>query len=243
MTNLIRGHIYQLKKDRFFYGCLGIGLIFLAVFIRIFLLGFTSDTGMTSMMQTFLGGDMVLYAFMVLAANIIAEVYRSGAMKNIVGRGISKKNYYLSMVFTISGAYVLVMLVLSILMDVFAMSKYGMGTLEYPAYFALSIVAKILFVMAHISFAVTMAVLTQNVITGAIFGFLVPYIPQAVEMVLGIFKIHISLDFIKLSAHMPSVYEASNQLSTFLPCFLVAGGYLILSFLIGFQRLKGQDIK
>lgn len=82
MTNLIRGHIYQLKKDRFFYGCLGIGLIFLAVSIRIFLLGFTSDTGMTSMMQTFLGGDMVLYAFMVLAANIIAEVYRSGAMKN-----------------------------------------------------------------------------------------------------------------------------------------------------------------
>ena len=175
MTNLIRGHIYQLKKDRFFYGCLGIGLIFLAVSIRIFLLGFTSDTGMTSMMQTFLGGDMVLYAFMVLAANIIAEVYRSGAMKNIVGRGISKKSYYLSMVFTISGAYVLVMLVLSIFMGIFAMSKYGMGTLEYPAYFALSIVAKILFVMAHISFAVTMAVLTQNVITGAIFGFLVPY--------------------------------------------------------------------
>lgn len=107
------------------------------------------------MMQTFLGGDMVLYAFMALAANIIAEVYRSGA----------------------------------------------------------------------------------------IFGFLVPYIPQAVEMILGVFKIHISLDFIKLSAHMPSVYEASNQLSTFLPCFLVAGGYLLVSFLIGFQRLKGQDIK
>ena len=62
-------------------------------------------------------------------------------------------------------------------------------------------------------------------------------------MILGVFKIHISLDFIKLSAHMPSVYEASNQLSTFLPCFLVVGGYLLVSFLIGFQRLKGQDIK
>lgn len=172
MRNLIRGHIYQLKKDRFFLGCLGVGLIFLAISILIFLLGFTSDTGMTSMMQTFLGGDMVLYAFMVLAANIIAEVYRSGAMKNIVGRGISKKNYYLSMVFTISGAYILVMLVLSIFMGVFAMSKYGMGTLEYPAYFTLSMVARILFVMAHISFAVTMAVLTQNVITGAISVFL-----------------------------------------------------------------------
>ena len=233
MRNLIHGHIYQLKKDRFFLGCLGVGLIFLAISIRIFLLGFTSDTGMTSMMQTFLGGDMVLYAFMVLATNIIAEVYRSGAMKN----------YYLSMVFTISGAYILVMLVLSIFMGVFAMSKYGMGTLEYPAYFALSMVARILFVMAHIIFAVTMAVLTQNVITGAIFGFLVPYIPQALEMVLGFFKIHISLDFIKISTHMPSVYDASNQLSTFLPCFLVAGGYLVLSFLIGFQRLKRQDIK
>ena len=195
------------------------------------------------MIQTFLGGDMVLYAFMVLAAIIIAEVYRSGAMKNIVGRGISKKNYYLSMVFTISGAYILVMLVLSIFMGVFAMSKYGMGTLEYPAYFTLSMVARILFVMAHISFAVTMAVLTQNVITGAIFGFLVPYIPQALEMALGFFKIHISLDFIKISTHMPSVYDASNQLSTFLPCFLVASGYLVFSFLIGFQRLKRQDIK
>ena len=118
-----------------------------------------------------------------------------------------------------------------------------MGTLEYPAYFALSIIARILFVMAHISFAVTMAVLTQNVITGAIFGFLVPYIPQILEMMLRFFKIHISLDFIKLSTHMPSVYEASNQLSTFLPCFLVAGGYLLVSFLIGFQRLKRQDIK
>ena len=118
-----------------------------------------------------------------------------------------------------------------------------MGTLEYPAYFTLSMVARILFVMAHISFAVTMAVLTQNVITGAIFGFLVPYIPQALEMVLGFFKIHISLDFIKISTHMPSVYDASNQLSTFLPCFLVAGGYLVFSFQIEFQRLKRQDIK
>lgn len=199
--------------------------------------------GMPSTVQTFLSGDMVLYAFMVLAANTIAEIYRSGVMKNIIGRGISKKNYYLSMVFTISGACLLVMLVLSIFMGVFAMSKLGMGTLEYPAYFALSIVARILFIMTHISFAVTMAVLTQNVITGAIFGFIVPNIPQILEMVLGFFKIPISLDFIKISTYMPSFYDASNQLSTFLPCFIVTGVYLILSCLIGFHRLKGQDIK
>ena len=34
MKNLIRGHIYQLKKDNFFFGCLALGVIFLIVSIR-----------------------------------------------------------------------------------------------------------------------------------------------------------------------------------------------------------------
>ena len=29
MKNLIRGHIYQLKKDNFFFGCLAFSLAFL----------------------------------------------------------------------------------------------------------------------------------------------------------------------------------------------------------------------
>lgn len=35
MKNLIRGHVYQLKKDRFFYGCLALSCAFLVVSIRL----------------------------------------------------------------------------------------------------------------------------------------------------------------------------------------------------------------
>ena len=88
-----------------------------------------------------------------------AEAYRSGVIKNIIGRGISKKQYYLSIVFTISAAYLLVMLLSSIIMGVIAASKFGMDTNFYPSYCSFSIIARILFVMAHISFAVTMTIL------------------------------------------------------------------------------------
>ena len=242
MKNIIRGHIYQLKKDNFFFGCLALGVIFLIVSIRFPSLGLESS-GIDSLFGTFLGGDIVLYAFMLLTANMIAEAYRSGVIKNIVGRGISKKPYYLSIVFTISAAYILVMLISGIIMGVLTASKFGMGTILYPGYYAFSIIARILFVMAHISFAVTMTILTRNAITGVIFGLVIPNIPQILEMVLGFLRIHIDLDFFKISTHMPSVYAASNDLSSFLPCFVVLCGYLILSVFTGFRLFKHQDIK
>lgn len=180
---------------------------------------------------------------MLLTANIVAEAYRSGVMKNIIGRGISKKKYYLSIVLTISVTYILVMFISGIIMGVLAFNKFGMGTELYLGYYGLSIIARILFVLAHISFAVTMTVLTRNAITGVILGIAIPNIPQILQMVFDFLKIHIGLDFFKISTHMPSVYEASNDLSSFLPCFVVLGGYLILSIVVGFRILKHQDIK
>lgn len=118
-----------------------------------------------------------------------------------------------------------------------------MGTISYPGYYALSVAARILFVMAHISFALTATIYTRNAITGVIIGLAIPNIPKILEMVLGFLRIQIDLDFIKISTHMPSVYAASNDLSSFLPCFVVLIGYLILSIVVGFWLLKHQDIK
>lgn len=245
MKNLIGGHIYQLKKDKFFYGCLALGLAFLMVTIRVSSLEFEliSVTAVDSWLSTFLGGDIVLYGFMLLTANMVAEAYRSGVMKTIVGRGTSKEKYYLSVVLTVSTAYLLVMLISGVVTGTLAFGKFGMGTVLYPTYYALSVIARILFVMAHISFAITMTILTRNAIAGVILGLVIPNIPQILEMVLHFLKVNNGLDFLKLSEHMPSVYSASSDLSTFLPCFVLLGGYLILSVVAGFRLLKHQDIK
>lgn len=245
MKNLICGQIYQLKKDNFFFGCIALSFIFLIVSIRFFSSGSEPSPvmGVDSLMGTFLSGDIILYAFMLLTANIVAEAYRSGVMKNIIGRGISKKKYYLSIVFTTSAAYLLVMFISGIIMGFLAFNKFGMGTTSYLGYYGLSIIARVLFVMAHISFAVTMTILTRNVITGVILGLVIPNIPQILEMFFNFLKIHIDLDFYKISTHMPSVHAASNDLSSFLPCFAVVSGYLILSIVAGFRFLKYQDIK
>ena len=245
MKNLIRGHIYQLKKDNFFFGCLALSFIFLIVSIRSLSPGPESipAMGVEKLVGTFLSGDIILYAFMLLTANMIAEAYRSGVMKNIIGRGISKKKYYLSIVFTISAAYLLVMVINSIITGALAGIRFGIGTVSYSGYYALSIIARILFVMTYISFAVTMALLSRNAIAGVIFGLVIPNLPRIFEMLFGFLKIHISLDFLKISTHMPSVYAASNDLSSFLPCFVVLCGYFILSIFAGFRILKHQDIK
>ena len=136
-------------------------------------------------MVHFLSGDIVLYGFMLLTANMIAEAYSSGVMKNIIGRGIPKKRYYLSIIFTISAACVLVMLSGGVIMGGIAASKFGIGPVLYPSYYALSVAARILFVVAYISFALTMTIYTRNAITGFIFGLLIPNIPKILEMVLG----------------------------------------------------------
>ena len=60
MKNLIRGHIYQLKKDNFFFGCLALSCILLAMSIR-FSLSLASVSnpvmGIDGLFDTFLGGD------------------------------------------------------------------------------------------------------------------------------------------------------------------------------------------
>ena len=246
MKNLIRGHIYQLKKDHFFFGCLALSCVLLAVSIRLsFSLASALNPvmGIEGLLNTFLGGDTILYVFMLLTANTVAETYRSGVMKNLIGRGIAKKQYYLSIVFTVSAVYVLVMLVGGIVMGVLAGSRFGIGAISYPGYYVLSVIARILFVMAHISFALTMTIYTRNAITGVVLGLVIPNIPKILEMVLGFLRIQIDLDFIKISTHMPSVYAASNDLSSFLPCFAVLSGYLILSIVAGFRLFQYQDIK
>ena len=95
-------------------------------------------------------------------ANMVAEAYRSGAMKNIIGRGIAKKQYYLSIVFTVSAAYMLVMLIGGVIAGVLAGNRFGMGAISYPGYYALSVIARILFAMAHISFALTMTAVSYT---------------------------------------------------------------------------------
>jgi hypothetical protein len=246
MKNLIRSHIYQLKKDHFFFGCLALSFVLLVVSIRFsFSLASAEDpiAGINGMFDIFLSDDTILYVFMLLTANMVAEAYRSGVMKNIIGRGIGKKPYYLSIVFTVSVAYLLVMLIGGIVMGILAGSKFGMGEITYPAFYALTVIARVLFVMAHISFALTMTIYTRNAITGVVLGLVIPNIPKISEMVLGFFKISVDLGLIKMSAHMPSIYAASNDLSSFLPNFLVLCGYLVVSVLVGFRLLKNQDIK
>ena len=106
MKNLFRGHIYQLRRDYFFYGCLAVSIVYLFMSIRLTLSlasALSPLMGVDGLLDTFLGGDTILYAFMLLTANMVAETYRTGVMKNIIGRGIAKKQYYLSIVLTISG--------------------------------------------------------------------------------------------------------------------------------------------
>lgn len=84
MKNLIRGHIYQLKKDNFFFGCLALSCVSLFVSIRLSLSLAFADApvmGIEELFNTFLGGDIALYIFMLLTANMVAEAYRSGVMK------------------------------------------------------------------------------------------------------------------------------------------------------------------
>lgn len=63
-----------------------------------------------------------------------------------------------------------------------------------------SLIARILFMMAHISFAITMTIFTRNAITGFMFGLIIPNIPQILEMILHFLKVNIELNFLKISA-------------------------------------------
>ena len=132
MKHLIHGHIYQLKKDHFFFGCLALSCVFLVISIRLSLTlasAINPVTGIEGLFDIFFSGDTVLYIFMLLTANMVAETYRSGVMKSVIGRGIAKKQYYLSIVFTVTAAYVLVMLIGGIAMGVIAGSRFGMGAI------------------------------------------------------------------------------------------------------------------
>ena len=96
-----------------------------------------------------------------------------------------------------------------VVMGILAYSRFGLGAVSRPGYYALSVIARILFVMAHISFAITMTILTRNAITGVLFGLVVPNIPQILEMLLSFFKIDIALDSFKsvAAAYFPRQFD------------------------------------
>lgn len=76
MKNLIRGHMYQLKKDHFFFGCLALSFILMFVSIRLSLSLASVDnpvTGLERLFDIFFSGDTVLYVFMLLTTNMVAE--------------------------------------------------------------------------------------------------------------------------------------------------------------------------
>ena len=93
MKNLIRGQIYQLKKDNIFWGCLALSCASLVASIRLSLSLASISTpamgGIAGLFNTFFSSDIVLYVFMLLTANTVAESYRSGVMKSIIGGGIA----------------------------------------------------------------------------------------------------------------------------------------------------------
>ena len=68
MKNLIRGNIYQLRKDNFLLGCFALSFISLMISIRHSSPGHESVPvmGVNSLISTFLSGDIILYAFMLL---------------------------------------------------------------------------------------------------------------------------------------------------------------------------------
>lgn len=185
MKNLIHGHIFYLKKDHFFFGCIAISLIMLIISVRFssFLQASIPITGIDNFFNIFLGDDTVLYAFMLLTVNMVAETYQSGVIKNIVGKGVSKEKYYLSIVLTISLAFLLVTMITSIIAGLIGFNKFGIGTIMYPTYYILAIIARILFVMTNISFSLTAIIFTKNVIYGMILALIIPNIPQILETI------------------------------------------------------------
>lgn len=245
MKNLIQGHIFYLKKDHFFFGCIAVSLIALIISIRSASIfpGSIPVTGIDSFFNLFLGSDIVLYAFMLLTVNMVAETYQSGVIKNIIGKGTSKEKYYISTILTISLVFLLVMTVCSLIAGAVAFHKFGLGTIVYPTYYVLAIVARAIFIMTSISFALTATICTKNAINGMILALIIPNIPQIIEMIFSVLKMNINLDLFKISDHMPMLQYASNDLSSFIPCFILLIGYIGLSTIIGIYLLKKQDIK
>ena len=113
----------------------------------------------------------------------------------------------------------------------------------YPAYYILAIIARILFVVASISFSLTAIIYTKNTIYGMVLALIIPNIPQIIETIFSIIKININLDLFKISNHMPTIQNASIDISPFLPCFILLVVYIALSTIIGIYLLKKQDIK
>lgn len=76
MKNLIRGHIYQLERDFFFFGCLAVGVVYLFMSIRLTLSlasALSPIMGVDGLLDTFLGGDTILYA-LIWSQKLIAPV-------------------------------------------------------------------------------------------------------------------------------------------------------------------------
>lgn len=265
MNNLLKSDFYRLFKSRSFYICTLIASLLYG--LSAFIIKWTYDTmiklegfgeaadypfksGLSYALSSFSSGDIFLFMAIIIAVYTASD-YTHGTMKNVVSKGFSKINIYMSKLITMSAACLIVILAMFIVGLISGAIVTGKLTDTNPVYgtalqtlrmigieILLSIAVVALFIMISMLVRNTGVAIAINIVGVIYFGRL---IFQILDM---IFKVKESLTRFSLMEVSSSFYnklvDSSDDL---IRAVLVGLAYLAVSTVAGIFAFKRMDVK
>ena len=245
MKNIIKSNLYKYSKNIWSYIFLGfIILEFVATIYRAINLDKgASMTGINTLIMSLSGLNILIIFLIFVAINISAD-YNTNALRNIIGRGVTREKYLIGNIITIIGLYIVVWLIVSTVVTVINTITVGFGRIENPFNLFLALVMCIIFAIATITMVSVLTMIFKNgIIAVVIVGFIYVMNGLLKFSELVFFKSKFNLDYISIFHYILSEMHNINNTKTLLFGIYAGIGYIIVFMIIGKLVLKRQEIK
>ncbi|MGL4451798.1 MAG: hypothetical protein ACRCTZ_11470 [Sarcina sp.] len=245
MNNIIKAVIYRIFKSKAFIGCIIFSILdlVLGIIMNKAMYGEKIIYGVDSLNSSLTNNGTLAIIFLILMAILISEDYSSGAMKNIIGKGVNKLKYYIGNILAIMILYLVVSLIYSTVLTSYYTILNGFGSFEEIKYILVKSLVQFIIVVGMMFVVATVVIITKKTISGLILGCIILYIPSFLSILSIFIKLKFNFEIISLNYYQNIVATGSLQLKILIQAVVISVCYIILATLISNIILKKQEVK
>lgn len=256
MSNLLRSDLYRLFKSKSFYICMAVeACLFILGIVLMYLMQQSEPTmvlnnptsGIDYGMSALFGSELVMLIGIVIGIFVTSE-FSHGTMKNVVSKGYSKVNIYLSKLITMiasSFIFLAVIILVGTISATIVTGNLGDFTSDYVLWIFKTLGIEMLLYAAVTSLFLMLSMIVKNL--GGVIAINIIYAIMAERLLFNLLQ-YIVKNKIKFSEYSLlnniSLYAADNVSgSDYLRSAIVGLVVLVVTTAIGIWAFTKSDIK
>lgn len=246
MINILKVDINRLLKSKVYYVICGLLGIYTAIqiYFNFFYHGGSSYgvKGASTLISFMQQPTTIIILFAVLTGRFILEEYSNGAIKNILGRGISRTNYFFSKIIATYLVAIVTSILFVVVQVVISILSARFGMIEHPEYLILGIILDMIYLLAIITIVIGTTAITRSGIIIFVVFIMTINIFKIIMLISSIVHVHMKINLIWFDI---STYVGKIGYNNIIPIkgIITAVVYIIIFLAIGVYGIKKQDVR